>query len=207
MPLQTVLPFFDEQLTKKQWMFPTHNRRVQLFYLICTALLTACAAVMTRFFGFLLFENAVRISLGAVFICTAGFLLGPVYGGLTGLLADVVGQLIRMQGAPHYGILLNSVLYGVIAGLIPLLLPFKRSTVALANLLCVVFLSALLQTRWIMDFSHRTFAEQFTIRLPGILINGLALILICQLLYPTLIYLRQRVRRYHQQQITQSPVG
>lgn len=79
-------------------------------------ILAALAIVLTRFFSiqFPMF----RLGMGMMPVHLSGFLLGPVWGGLTGLTADLLGLLINPMGTPNLGITLTTCLHGVLAGLI-----------------------------------------------------------------------------------------
>ena len=57
-----------------------------------------------------------RISIGAVPIILAGVWLGPVYGGICGLLGDLIGCLVNGY-APNPLITVSAVLMGVIPAL------------------------------------------------------------------------------------------
>lgn len=180
--------------TLKTFLIP-NSRRLLNQYMIYTAFLTALAVILTRFLSLNLSQFGVRVSLGMVPVVFAGFVLGPIFGGVAGLLSDLIGILIHPMGAPHYGIMLNAALYGVIPGLIFVYRRGKlnRLCVIIGTALCVLLLSALLQTRWIMDFTHAPFVVQFLKRLPGIIFNGAMLILLETLLFPTMQHLRKKL--------------
>lgn len=176
----------------RNWVWPT-NQRARTFYLLSSALLIASSVVLTRYFSILPFEG-VRISMGPVPISLAGFLLGPVFGGITGLLSDLLGQILRPQGAPHYGIMLNQILYGVLPGLIVYLMKrLNLKVVCFSTLLSTVLLSMLLQTRWQMDFVKQSFAVVFVKRLPSIGVNAFILIAACLFLYPAMLKMQEIV--------------
>lgn len=170
----------------RQWILPRGSRSIN-FYLAATASLVALSIVLTRYFSVLLFGNAMRLSIGTLPIVVAGFTLGPVFGGITGLLADILGQVIRSMGAPHYGILLNNVLYGVIPGLMVFVWhKLDRKIISITVIIQIVLLSAVLQTRWSIDFAHIPYTLMFIKRLPGIMFNGVALLVCSNLLLPAM---------------------
>lgn len=197
----------DPKLYGRDWVFPRHGRTMT-FYLAAAACLVAVSVVLTRFFAILLFGNSVRVSFGTLPITLAGFLLGPVFGGLTGLCADLLGQMINPQGAPHYGIMMNQILFGVIPGLYVFVFKrISRGVVVASVLTSTLLLSALLQTRWSMDFTGLPFSTQFIQRIPGILVNGISLLVLCLLLHQALVRLQVIVRRNQRPALKRSGSG
>ena len=84
-------------------------------------LFVALSIVFARFFaGDILIggTSVLRISFGPVPIYLSGMLLGPVYGAITGILADALGYLVKPLGPYFPGFTLN----GALTGLIPALL-------------------------------------------------------------------------------------
>lgn len=61
--------------------------------------------------------SVLRISFGPVPIYLSGMLLGPVYGTITGVLADSLGYLVKPLGPYFPGFTLNSALSGLIPAL------------------------------------------------------------------------------------------
>ena len=91
------------------------------------------------------------------------------------------------MGAPHYGILLNNVLYGVIPGLMVFVWhKLDRKIISITVIIQIVLLSAVLQTRWSIDFAHIPYTLMFIKRLPGIVFNGVALLVCSNLLLPAM---------------------
>lgn len=180
------------------WILP-RNPRGHLFYLIVSALLIALSIVFSRYLSIMLPGNFAKLTLSPLPLIVAGLLLGPVYGGLTGLLADLLGVLIRSFGAMHYGLTLTSILFGVLPGLVVWAWKrLDRKVIVTATLSCSILLSALLNTRWMMDFSHVSFTVQFLQRLPGIVFNALILLIASLLLLPALRTLSLVVARNNQ---------
>lgn len=87
-----------------------------------TALFTAFVIIFTKL---LAIQNIgampyIRISLGPSFIVFAGMMLGPIFGGITGLLSDVIGFFAFDTTGFGYNPLLSItyMLYGVFGGLL-----------------------------------------------------------------------------------------
>ena len=84
-------------------------------------LFVATSIIMARFFaGDILIGglSVLRISFGQVPIFISGILLGPVYGAITGALADVLGYLVKPLGPYFPGFTINGALGGLIPGLL-----------------------------------------------------------------------------------------
>jgi ECF transporter S component (folate family) len=79
-----------------------------------------------------------------------GILLGPVAGALTGIASDLLGMLVRAQGAYFPGFTLSYALVGLIPGL----MFYKAKKVNFVRLLVTilvveVFISLVLNTFWL----------------------------------------------------------
>ncbi|MDD2434564.1 MAG: folate family ECF transporter S component [Bacilli bacterium] len=96
-----------------------------------SAFLSALSVVLTRFCSILVPVGGVpslSLELGGVPIVMGGIILGPIWGGIIGFVADVVGFLINPRGGAYFfGFTLNSILTGVIPGLIFIL--FKKQII------------------------------------------------------------------------------
>ena len=81
------------------------------------AILAALAVIFRRYFTVTIPVNK-KIGIGYMPIMLAGILYGPLMGGLTGGLADVVGMLLNPDGVFHPGFTLSSILIGLGSGFI-----------------------------------------------------------------------------------------
>lgn len=84
-------------------------------------LFVATSIILARFFaGDILIGglSVLRISFGQVPIFISGILLGPVYGAITGALADVLGYFVKPLGPYFPGFTINGALAGLIPGLL-----------------------------------------------------------------------------------------
>lgn len=99
--------------------------------IVLMGLLVSLSIVLTRIFSVRIAlgnVEGIRIGLGTFPIVVAGIWLGPVAGGLVGMLADVVGYFINPVGAymPHFT--LTAALHGIIPVTLLRLLPEPRFT-------------------------------------------------------------------------------
>ena len=87
-----------------------------------TAIFTALVIILVRFLSI---QNIaaipfIRVSLGPTFIIIAGLILGPIYGGIVGFLADLLGFFMFDASGFGYNPLISVtyLLYGLLAGLL-----------------------------------------------------------------------------------------
>jgi ECF transporter S component (folate family) len=84
--------------------------------------LATVSIVLTRFLSLMLLLGglpALRVGFGNIPIIMSGMMFGPLVGGLTGVVADVVGYLINpMVGTFFPGFTLSAALYGIISGIL-----------------------------------------------------------------------------------------
>ena len=84
--------------------------------------LATVSIVLTRFFSLMLLLGglpALRVGFGSIPLIMAGMMFGPVVGGITGVVADIVGYMINPMGGTFFpGFTLTAALYGVISGLL-----------------------------------------------------------------------------------------
>lgn len=90
--------------------------------LVGASLLTAISIVLTRVFSFMIplaGLPTLRFGIGEVPLIISGILFGPLVGGLSGLIADIIGVMINLQGSAFFpGFTLSSILWGVIPGIL-----------------------------------------------------------------------------------------
>jgi ECF transporter S component (folate family) len=94
------------------------------------ALLVSISIVLTRLFGIVIPLGgypSLSLDLGSVPILLSGIVLGPLFGGIVGLSSDLVGFGINPRaGIFHFGFTINSILTGVIPGLVFVFLKNKN---------------------------------------------------------------------------------
>jgi riboflavin transporter len=103
------------------------------------AMLTAVAIVLTRFVSIIIPLGgypSLSIDLGSVPILLSGIVLGPIFGGIVGFTSDIIGFYTNSRGGIfHAGFTINSILTGVIPGLIFLFL--KNKNLKLAKIIII----------------------------------------------------------------------
>lgn len=109
------------------------SNKTNLFPMAATALLVAISIVLSSLviyiplFGF----PSVRFSVSGIPVFLAGGLFGGVYGAIAGFLSDIIGFLFTSNGAPyHPGFTINSILVGLIPGIIFTQLKKRQITVS-----------------------------------------------------------------------------
>ena len=160
------------------------NKIKNFFYLkklstkeLCTlSLLLAIAVIMGLFFTFRI-GNFIKIPTKFIPISVSSMLFGPLWGGLTGLLADTFSYLLN----PSAGIFMPQItfvefLYGFTYGLF-----LRYATNSLKShfktILCIVlqtiFLHLILTTYFLVPVVGGNFTSLFVTRLPAAGINAL----------------------------------
>lgn len=90
--------------------------------LVKAALLAAVSIILTRFFSYMIPIGglpALRIGFGNIPLIIAGMMLGPVVGGVVGVISDLVGFMINPMGGMFFpGFTLTAALYGIISGVL-----------------------------------------------------------------------------------------
>ncbi len=110
-------------------------------------LLVAMEIIFTRFLSFQ--TPIIRIGFGFIPIAFSAILFGPVVGGLTGAISDVIGMLIFPAGAYFPGFTLSAFLGGVIYGLFLHKRQVTVINVALSVLVITLFVDLGLNTLWL----------------------------------------------------------
>lgn len=179
-----------------------NSKKLDTRIMVKAALLTALSIVMTRFLYFfvpLAGMPTLRISFGEIPIMMSGLMFGPLVGGITGVVADLVGVLINPQGAYHPGFTLSSALWGVIPGLFLLVFKKKESyekvysrlNIFIAVLVAYVGVSLILNTIWLKHL----YGTGFIALLPGRILNAAVSVPIQTLIISTLFkYLKSFIR-------------
>ena len=133
-------------------MASRQKNQVYIRQLTLTALMAALSIVLTRVVSILIIGGSNRIGLGLVPIHLTGFLLGPFWGALCGLISDLIGVLINPMGTVFWGIVIR-------------LWKGKDSRgVAIALVISFVFLSLLMQSYWLSILMGRPFTEMVAVR-------------------------------------------
>ncbi len=98
------------------------KKRLSTKVLVKAGFLATVSIVLTRFFSLMIPLGglpALRVGFGSIPLIMAGMMFGPVVGGITGIVADVVGYMINPMGGTFFpGFTLTAALYGIISGLL-----------------------------------------------------------------------------------------
>lgn len=121
-------------------------------------MLATVSLVLTRFLSFyipFMGVQSMRVGFGDVPIILAGLLLGPAAGGLTGLVADLVGATLFPSGPFFPGFTFTAFLVGFLPAWIASHIKKKEQgltkTKLFLSILCTqLAASALLNTLWIV---------------------------------------------------------
>jgi ECF transporter S component (folate family) len=98
------------------------GNKVSTSVMVKASLLAGLSIILTRVFAFMIplaGLPALRIGFGAIPIIISGILFGPIIGGFTGAVADVVGFLINPMGGAFFpGFTISAALSGAIPGFV-----------------------------------------------------------------------------------------
>ena len=155
-----------------------NKKQISTKAMVLSGVFIATSVILTRFFGFMQFAGTVRLSLGIIPIAMAGAILGPVYGGIVGALADIMGAILFPQGAYFPGFTATAFIQGLIPGLI-IHKAFISKTVDKKKLMIYVVISMVLTTI-IASLGMNTlwlsilFKKGFLVMLPGRLVTSIS---------------------------------
>ena len=91
------------------------NKKISVNVLTQVAVLLAMEVVLSRFFS--IATPVTKFSFAFVPLALCGALFGPVYGGIMGALADLLGAILFPIGPYFPGYTLNNALHGVALGM------------------------------------------------------------------------------------------
>lgn len=139
-------------------------KKLSTSQMVKAALLTALSIILTRYLAIMI-TPTLRLSIGFVAIMVAGFLYGPVVGGIVGIAADFIGVILNAQGTPHLGFTLSSALTGVLPGLISMyyvkkdFMNKKKIVIAsvISALLVGLIIHLILNTVWLTQLTGKGF--------------------------------------------------
>lgn len=140
-------------------MFVNKTNIFSVKRIVLMAMLVAISIVLTRLASFMLLNGTIRLGFGNLPIIYSGLLLGPIAGGIVGILSDLLGMLIMPAGAYHPGFTLSAALCGIIPGLIVYWMGKSDSwlTVAVSNIVVCIIVFFGLTTLWISQIVGTAF--------------------------------------------------
>ncbi|MFA5576003.1 MAG: folate family ECF transporter S component [Tissierellaceae bacterium] len=157
------------------------NNRISTGTLTQAGFLTAISIVLTRFVSVMVplagGLPALRLGFGEIPIMMAGLLFGPVVGGISGMIADLIGAFTFPQGPYFPGFTLSSILWGVLPGIYSLYLAKKSDSGNIFTFKRVLFIaiavtipvSLILNTYWLSIMM----GKGFLVLLPGRLLSDI----------------------------------
>ncbi|WP_461204640.1 folate family ECF transporter S component [Clostridium sp. DL1XJH146] len=136
-------------------MFKIAKKRDKLYTkkVVLAGLLTAISIVLTRFLSLIIpiaGMSALRIGFGDIPIIVSGILLGPLFGGMTGFVADIVGYSVNPMGAYFPGFTFSATLMGAMPGIFINLLSRKKIKLNFKLVNVIVTLSLVISVIFIM---------------------------------------------------------
>ena len=91
------------------------KKKISVLILAQVAMLLAMEVMLSRFFS--IATPVTKFSFAFVPLAVCGALFGPVYGGIMGALADLLGAILFPIGPYFPGYTLNNALHGVALGM------------------------------------------------------------------------------------------
>lgn len=166
------------------------NSKITTKVIVRAAILTAISIILSRFLSIFLTPN-IKIGFSSIPLMIAGILFGPLLGGMSGLVADIIGVMINLSGTFHPGFTLSSILTGLLPGLVAkYFVKDKKSTnILLISSVILTFLVShlLLNTFWLSQLTSTPFMAMFTLRLPKVIIETVINIIIMKLIFARII--------------------
>lgn len=126
-------------------------------------LLVSMEVIFTRFLSFE--TPIVRIGFGFIPVSFSAILFGPVIGGLTGALSDVVGMIVFPKGTYFPGFTLSAFLGGAVYGLFLHRKPVTTVNVVKCVLVITIFIDLGLNTLWLSMITGKAAAALLIPRL------------------------------------------
>lgn len=115
--------------------------------MVFLGLFISLQVILTRFLG--IETPIIRVSFGFLPLALCGMLFGPLYGGICGAIADILGMLIFPKGAYFPGFTLSTALSGVIYGIFLYKRPKSMINIILAVFVTTIFINLGINTIWL----------------------------------------------------------
>lgn len=124
--------------------------------MVYMGLFVSLEIVFTRFLSY---QGAnVRIGLGFLPVALAAITFGPIYGGLTGALADVIRMALFPMGTAYFpGLTISAFLSGAIYGILLHNKPKSYLRITITVLIITLFIDLGLNTFWLTILLKKTF--------------------------------------------------
>ncbi|KNF09954.1 putative membrane protein [Gottschalkia purinilytica] len=173
-------------------------KKISVSTLVTASLLTTISIVLTRVLSVMLpiaGTSSLRIDFGSIPIIITGILFGPIVGGFSGLVADVVGLIINAQGIPFPGFTISSMLWGIIPGIIYMFIKSKNSRINfnIINTIFILIISTgvvkLLYNQNIITFKN-SMLYFYNNRIPNIIIAIYVIVILVLIMTPIIVSMR-----------------
>ena len=137
--------------------------KIKINVLVNISLLIALQVVLSRFLS--ISTPIVKIGFGFVPLAICGMLYGPVWAGVAGALADIIGATLFPVGAFFPGFTVSAALAGIVFGV----LLYKRQgnwvQLSVAVAIHCLFISLVLNTFWLTIITGSPFAALLPTRI------------------------------------------
>ena len=144
-------------------------KKTNIKRLVTISLLIALSVVLSRFLS--ITTPIAKIGFAFLPIAFAGIWFGPVYGGLTAMVADIIGATLFPSGAFFPGFTLTAFLTGAVYGLLLYKKELKLPRICVAVLIITLFLHLGLNSVWLWMITGRA----IMVMLPTRLLNNAVL--------------------------------
>lgn len=152
------------------------NKKISVNSMVKASMLTGLSIILSRYFG-LFITPTMKFSFGSLPLMMAGMMLGPVHGGLAGLVADLIGVMINAGGVPHLGFTLRSILTGMVPGFISAYCRKKGYSLKVEVLLIVIFVFGInhmfLTPLWLSQLYGTPYLVLLATRAPKLLVDAI----------------------------------
>lgn len=176
--------FFMEKSSKKR-----ETRHYAILLLATAGLLIAVEIILERYLCVDVGDSS-RYSVAFVARAIAGAILGPIGGGITGVLSDCLGAVIKF-GSPIWLLCVTAFVRGMVYGLF-----FKRKITVVRIILCVLCVEGFCSVLLNSYILHVSFGTAFSALL---VTRGIQALVMTAVQIPVLIlmnrYLFSQIRR------------
>ena len=152
------------------------NKKISVDSLVKASALTGLSIILARYFGIFI-TPTMKFSFGSLPLMMAGMMLGPFFGALSGLTADLIGVMINAGGAPHLGFTLRSILTGMVPGFISAYCRKKGISLKVEVLLIVIFVFGInhmfLTPLWLSQLYGTPYMVLLATRAPKLLLDAI----------------------------------
>jgi len=132
------------------------NREIRKLTL--SAILIALSVVLTRFGSFYLpGANFIRIGFGSIPIIIASLVVGPIWGGLVGAGADLIGSLAFPVGPYFFGYTIDAALQGILPFFVMFFFKGKTKYQHLLSIILITIFIAIISAFTFRYSSYRSY--------------------------------------------------